>query len=156
MILKCNTPMINVVIKSLCKQCLTEPELQPLTGEVLDSASSNTSDGARLDIAVNGLWGGRFERTFLDVRVFHPLAPSNKNTSISNYYRKHELEKERVHEQRILEVEHSTFTPLVFSAKQSSIFYKRLATLLADKWEHKKAEVKWQHNAPVHPQWFDS
>ena len=46
-----------------------EPDLQPLSGEVLSSSSSNTQDGARLDIAVNGFWGGRFERTFLDVRV---------------------------------------------------------------------------------------
>ena len=51
-----------------------EPDLQPLSGEVLSGSSSNTQDGARLDIAVNGFWGGRFERTFLDVRVFNPHA----------------------------------------------------------------------------------
>ena len=104
-------------------------------------ASANTTNGARLDIAVNGLWGGRFERTYLDVRVFNPHAPTNRNSSISNCYRKHEAEKKRVYEQRIREVEHSTFTPLVFSAtggmaKQSTTFYKRLASLLADKWGH--------------------
>ena len=101
--------------------------------------TSNTSDGARLDIAVNGFWGGRFERTHLDVRVFNPSAPSNRNTSLSNCYRKHEAEKRRTYEQRIREV-HSTFTPLVFSAtggmtKQSTMFYKRLASLLTDRWE---------------------
>ena len=89
---------------------------------------------------MNGFWGGRFERTHLDVRVFNPHAPSNRNTSISNCYRKHEAEKRRTYEQRIREVEHSTFTPLVFSAtggmaKQSTTFYKRLASLLADRWE---------------------
>ena len=74
----------------------------------------------------------------MDVRVFNPHAPSNRNTSLSNSYRKHEAEKKRAYEQWVLEVEHSSFTPLVFSAtgemaKQSFTFYKRLASLLADK-----------------------
>ena len=129
------------LLTEVCHDVVIEPDLQPLTGEILTRASSNTADGARLDIAANGLWGGRFERTYLDVRVFNPHAPTNRNTSISNCYRKHEAEKKRVYEQRILEVEHSTFTPLVFSAtggmaKQCTTFYKRLASLLADKWGH--------------------
>ena len=120
---------------------MIEPNLQPLTGEALTRATSNTADGARLDIAVNRFWGGCFERTFLDVRIFNPYAPTNKNTTISKCYRKHEAEKKRAYEQRILEVEQSTFTPLIFSAtggmaKQCTTFYKRLASLLADKWEH--------------------
>ena len=54
---------------------------------------------------------------------------------------KHENEKKRAYEQCILDVEHASFTPLVFSAaggmaKQSTTFYKRLASLLADKWDH--------------------
>ena len=51
----------------------TEPDLQPLTGEAMSRLTSNTADGAKLDIGVNGFWGGRFERTFLDVRVFNPM-----------------------------------------------------------------------------------
>ena len=117
----------------------------------MSHVTANTTEGARLDIAVNGFWGSRYERTYLDVRVFNPLATSNSNTSISNCYRKHENEKKRAYEQRIREVEHrhlhlvfspehSTFTPLVFSAtggmgKQGTTFYKRLACLLADKWD---------------------
>ena len=34
--------------------------------------SANTNDHARLDIAANGFWGGRFERAFFDIRVFNP------------------------------------------------------------------------------------
>ena len=64
-----------------------------------------------------------------------------QKTDISNCYRKHEAEKKPAYEQCIREVEHSTFTPLVFSAtggmaKQSTTFYKRLASLLAVKWDH--------------------
>ena len=112
-------------------------DLQPITGEVLADASSNAQDGARLDIAANGFWGGRFERTFFDVRVFNPHAPSNRH---SNCYRKHELEKKRQYEQRVREVEHASFTPLVLSAtggiaNQATVFYKRLACCLAMKWD---------------------
>ncbi len=127
------------LLTEVCHNVITEPDLQPLSG--MTRATSNTADRARLDIAVNGFWGGRFERTFLDVRVFNPHAPTNRNTSIANCYRKNEAEKKRAYEQRILLVEHSTFTPLVFSAsggmaKQCSTFYKRQASRLADKWEH--------------------
>ena len=127
------------LLTKVCHDVQIEPFLQPLIGESLAGASSNTSDGARLDIAVNGFWGRRFERTYLDARVFNPLAVSNRSTSINPCYRKHEDEKKRAYEQRVREVEHSTFNPLVFSAtggmaKQSTTFYKRLASLLADKW----------------------
>ncbi len=35
-----------------------EPTLQPLTGETLTGASTITKDGARLDVAASGFWGG--------------------------------------------------------------------------------------------------
>ena len=102
-------------------------------------ASANTQDGARLDIAANGLWGGRTERTFFDVRVFNPHAPSNRQSNSSTCYRKHEKEKKRAYEHRITQIEHSSFTPLVMSSTgglgpAATSTYKRLATLLATKW----------------------
>ena len=39
--------------------------------------TANIQDGARLDISVNGFWGGRYEKCYIDVRVFNPFAPSN-------------------------------------------------------------------------------
>ena len=69
----------------------TEPYLQPVDGEILSGASANTSDGGRLDIAANGLWGegGRFERAFFDVRVFNPYAPTNRRLQPATCYRHH-------------------------------------------------------------------
>ena len=55
------------LLTEVCHDVRAEPDLQPLTGETLNLTFANSSDGARLDIAVNGFWGGRFERTFLDV-----------------------------------------------------------------------------------------
>ena len=87
-----------------------------------------------------GVWGGTFERTFFDIRVFNPHAPSNRTTLLSTCYKKHELIKKCAYEQRIQEVEHVTFTPLVLSAtrgltKEAYIFYKCLASMLAYKWD---------------------
>ena len=55
------------LLTEVCNDVCTEPELQPITGESLTGASSNVQDGARLDIAANGFWGGRFKRTCFDV-----------------------------------------------------------------------------------------
>ena len=125
------------LLTEVCSDVCIEPDLQPVEGEVLSGSSSNTQDGARLDIAANGFWGGRFERTFFDVRVFNTHAPSNRN---SRCYRKHELEKKRQYEKRVREIEHASFTPLVLSAtggmaSEATVFYKRLASCLASKWD---------------------
>ena len=48
----------------VCNDVQLEPDLQPLTGEQLTYTTANVEDGARLDIAANGFWGGRYERTF--------------------------------------------------------------------------------------------
>ena len=63
---------------------------------------------------VSGVAGSK--RHFFDVRVFNPSAQSNCATSLQSTYRKHEMEKKRHYEQRVLEVERSSFTPLVMSA----------------------------------------
>ena len=96
----------------VCHDVKTEPDLQPLTGETLSLTSANSSDDTRLDIAMNSFRWGQFEQTYLDVRVFNPLAASNSNTDISKCYHKHENEKKRTYEQRIRESEHSSFTLL--------------------------------------------
>ena len=105
-----------------------EPTLQPITGEALSGASAITEDGARLDVAANGFWGDRF-----DVKVFNPRAPSNRQP-LSSCHRKHENIKKLAYEQRVREVEHGSFTPLVMSltvglGSAATTFYKRLASL---------------------------
>ena len=114
-------------------------ELQPLPGEQLDNATANTQDGVRLDIAAYGLWEGRHERTFFDVRIFNPYAPLTEKARYPLVIKKQEKIKRRVYVQRVREVEHASFTPLALSAtggmaNESTHFYKRLASLLAMKW----------------------
>ena len=62
------------LLTAVCSQVCVEPELQPVNNpEDFSLATSNTQEGACLDIAANGLWGGRSERCFMDVRVLTPL-----------------------------------------------------------------------------------
>ena len=127
------------LLTEVCNDVQIEPELQEITTEVIPERSANTNKGARLDISASGLWGGRRERAMMDVRVFNPFAPSNSNSTLDSCFAKHEREKTRAYGHRVREVEHATFVPLVMSAtgglaKHATNFYKRLASLLADKW----------------------
>ena len=75
----------------MCSNVSTEPHLQPLSGEALRFKTANSDSNARLDITANGFWGGRFEHSFFDVRVFNPGAPSNR--PFKSAYHRHEKEK---------------------------------------------------------------
>ena len=126
------------LLSEVCSNVEVEPHLQPLTEERLTLYSANSEPNARLDLAANGVWGGRFERTYFDVRVFNPFAKSNLETPLAETYRKHEREKCRKYEQRVIDIEHSSFTLLLFSAtggmsKLTSNFYRHLAERLSEK-----------------------
>ena len=129
------------LLTEVCNDVCIEPLLQPVTEEELTSSTANSQPGAHLDIAANGVWGGTFERTYFDVRVFNPHATSNRHTKLHSVYRKHEQVKKHAYEQRIRKVKYTIFTPLVLSAtgglaREANIFYKRLASMLASKWDH--------------------
>ena len=80
------------LLTEVCSQVCTEPELQPVHNpDEFHLSTSNTQEGACLDIAMNGFWGSRSERCFIDVRVFNPLAPSNSSSSLSSTFKKHEI-----------------------------------------------------------------
>ena len=126
------------LLQQVCHNVTIEPHLQTLSGEVMNLRSANRDDEARLDISECGVWGGRFERTFFDVRVFNPSARSNRLAPIPAVYRKHGKEKKRSYEQRVRDVEHTSFTPLVMSATGgmapiAATFYSRLASMISEK-----------------------
>ncbi len=128
------------IMSEVCHDVEVEPKLQPLSGEQLRLASANRDQDARLDIKARGLWGGAFECAFFDVRIFNPRAHSNQAPSTATVYRRHEQVKRRVYEQRVRDVEMASFTPLVFSASggfgpAASTTFKRMASLLAAKWD---------------------
>ena len=63
---------------------------------------------------------------YFDVRVFNPLAPLNRNSHPASCYRKHELLKKRPYLQRVREIKHASYTPLVLSATggMATVFYE--------------------------------
>ena len=93
-------------------------------------------------------WGGTYERAFFDVRVFNPFARSNRHPRIASAYRQHENLKKRHYDQRVREIEHSSFTPLVLSTTgglgpAAATFYNRLASLLSAKCQPYSTTIGW-------------
>ena len=128
------------LLKDVCSNVCKEPTLQPLTGESLRLRSASTDDGARLDISAEGFWGHRYQRVFFYVRVFCPLSATNRSRSLMTCYRANEEIKKRKYDQRIREVEHASFSPLIFSTSGgfgpiSLLFIKKLSHLHAEKFQ---------------------
>ena len=100
--------------------------------------SANTEDEARLDVKAQNFWDRSNKCAFFDVRVFNSFAPSNCKSSSQSCFRKHEQEKRRAYEARVIEVEHGTFSPIVFSTcggcgPTTSVVLKRLADMISSK-----------------------
>jgi len=90
-----------------------EPPLEPLTESLLSTA--NVAEEARLDIAARGFWEEGV-MAFFDVRVFNPFAKTHLKSKLSSAFERNETEKKTAYNQRVIEVEHGSFTPVVLSA----------------------------------------
>ena len=126
------------MMKEVCHSVGTEPHLQPVTEEQLSHRTANREDGARLDVAATNFWGRDRQRAYFDIRVFNPFAPTHRTSTLSQCYKRQEREKRRAYEERVREIEHGSFTPLVFSATggmgtTATTAYKRLASLISEK-----------------------
>ena len=127
----------------ICKDVETEPHLIPLNGEILPPGTTTTA--AQLDVCARNLWTP-LAKAFVDVRVFHPQAPTNSCKSIPAMYRSHEQEKKRKYNSRVINVERATFTPLVFSTSggmgpEAATFYKRVADRISMKTQQRYSDV---------------
>ena len=75
---------------------------------------------------------------FFDIKVVSPYAGSYANLKPAALFRQSEQSKNREYRERILQVEHGDFTPLVFTcaggiAPQSQMVLKRLAEKISEK-----------------------
>ena len=125
------------IMKDVCFDVEVEPKLQRLEGESFEYKSFCTEDEARLDIRANGLWDSRFSRTYSDVKISNPLAKSCPK-ELKEAYKNHETLKKLKYEQRILDVENSSFNPLVFACSggagpSASKVMSRLALKISEK-----------------------
>ncbi len=101
------------LLTEVCMTCVWNLTYSPLfpTNYMVPLPTNKMVQGWTLRQMVFGV-----EDWFLSTSLFNPITPSNRNLPPSTAYRKHEREKKRAYEQRVREIEHSSFTPLVLSA----------------------------------------
>ena len=85
---------------------------------------------------------------FFDIRVFNPFAKSymNTNQTLEAVFRKQENDKKKSYNQRVIQVEHGSFTPIVVSSyggfgKETSTFVSKLVEKVAEKNGMETSEV---------------
>ena len=128
--------MFAKLLDEVCYDVRVEPPLEPLTGEALpDTANSKVE--ARLDIAARGFWQDGAMALF-DVRVFNPFAKTHLKSNLMSAFDTNEKQKKTQYNQRVIEIEHGSFTPLVMSAyggvsRETERFMSKLATKIAEK-----------------------
>ena len=126
-----------MVVGKVCTNVEVEPQLQPLDNERFNLRTAVTSPEARLDFKAGGFWS-RGVTAFFDVRVTHVNSKCNQGKETSTIFKEQEEEKKRKYQQRVLDVEMGSFTPLVFGTNggmgaDCNCFLKRLAEKLSEK-----------------------
>ena len=122
------------LLRKVCNDVEVEPPLQPLSGE---ATTGLTGDEARPDIRAKGFWR-QCQNAFFDIRVTNANSSSQMTLSSKQLYTRHENEKIRAYNDRIINVEQGSFTPLIFSTNggfgpECSLFHKHLAERLSEK-----------------------
>ena len=102
------------LLPEVCKDVQVEPVLTPVTGELLPTGTI-TENEARTDISARDFWV-RGSKAFLDVRVYNLIAKRYSTQPLSAAHKRNENEKKKSCNQRVQQIDHGTFTPLVFSA----------------------------------------
>ena len=125
------------MLAEVCSDVAIEPSLPPLTGERFSDETTTTNDDSRCDVAARGFWV-RGSKAFLDVRVFNPMAKSYLNQPLATTYNSLEKSKKGKYNERILNVEHGTFTPLILSCfggmgTEAKRFFNRLGVKVTEK-----------------------
>ena len=125
------------LLKEVCHDVKVEPQLQQFSGELLNERTANKQDDARVDISVRGFWQAG-QQAFYDVRVFYSNAKRYQNVEIKKCYELNEKEKKKAYNERILNVEQGTFTPIVMLAngglgREGEKFYGKLASKISEK-----------------------
>ena len=103
-----------VLLKSVVQDVEVEPKLQPVVNRAGYRKTAILDDDGHPDIRARGFWRNG-QNAFFDIRVTNADAISQQNSSIKSILQKHEAEKKRAYNRRIMEVEHGSFTPLVFT-----------------------------------------
>ena len=125
------------LIEKVCHDVEVEPHLEPVPENMIFNRTTNRSDDARADIRARGFWRPG-QNSFFDICVTNTESNSYNKRAVSAILRSKENSKKSQYNQRIMNVDHGTFTPLVFSVRgvmghECLKFYKSLAQKLAEK-----------------------
>ena len=138
--------LLTSFVSKVCTNVEVEPRLQPLDNERFNIRSAVTSLEARLDIKAGGFWSRRIT-AFFDVRVTHINSKFNQSKPTSTIFKEQEDEKKRKYQQRVLDVEMGSFTPLVFGTNSGMgtecRFLKHLAEKLSQKGDPYHFVITW-------------
>ena len=97
-------------LSEVCYDTKIEPIFVPLSGEDLSNRTANRSNEVRLDVRASGFWE-REQQAFFDLRVFDPNTSRYLNKSLQHCHVINENEKKRTYNERVLQIDHGTFTP---------------------------------------------
>ena len=130
------------LLKKVCTDVEIEPKLQQVSNEVVNSLSG---DGCHPDVRARGFWR-RGQNAFFDVKVTNINSDSYRSMPPLKVYERHEREKRRKYNDRILNIEHGTFTALIFSisggmGNEALSYHKALANKIAMKTGDKYCNV---------------
>ena len=131
--------LLTSLIGKVCTNVEVEPQLQPLDSERFNLRSAVISPEARLDFKAGELLVS-WSYSIFDVRVTHVNSKCNQGKATSTNFKEQEEEKKWKYQQRVLDVEMGSFTPLVFGTNggmgaDCNRFLKRLAEKLSKKSE---------------------
>ena len=125
------------LLKSVVHDVECEPSLQPVVNKSGYRPSAILEDEARLDIRARGFWR-QGQNSYFDVCVTNADCSSQRDSTVKSILRNHEQRKKRGYNRRVMEVEHGSFTPLIFTttgvmSHECSIFHKALAEKISIK-----------------------
>ena len=81
---------------------------------------------------------------FLDVRVFNPFAKTHLKSKLETVFKGVESKKKTDYNERVIAIEHGSFTPIIASAgfgRESSRFLKEFINKIAEKHDLSKSSV---------------
>ena len=133
------------LLKMVVHDVESEPQLQPVVDKRGYLASAILNDDARLDVRARGFWR-EGQNSFFDVRITNADTNSQRNNTLASILKRHEMEKKRGYNRRVMEVEHGTFTPLIFTttgvmSHECSVFHKALAEKISLKRDERYEDV---------------
>jgi len=125
-------------MRVVCRDVQTEPTFLPINENDYERKVT-TADNARLDISARGLWNG-CEKTFFDISMTHLTSQFYSGKSLAEVYQQCQKEKKDKYNQRVIDIEKSSFNAFVLTTGGMAPEYNRVNKKLAEKIAEKRRE----------------